>query len=377
MKVVEVVAGLADETAGTSYAVHRLCESIFDQGCHVELHALNPLPTSSAKYSKHGYSATHWMKFVGMSPSMFKGLADAAQHIDIVHNHGLWLMPNIYASLAAKRHNRNLIISPHGMLSPWALGYSRFKKRAMWYAAQKWAINAANCLHATADIEYKELRELGLSAPVAIIPNGVDLPRLSPNLVYRPRRQLLFLARIHEIKGVDILLRAWSRLESLFIDWDLCVTGPDNGGYLEKMKMLAYELRLKRVRFTGPVLGTDKSTLFFSSDLYVLPTHSENFGLTVAEALAHGLPAITTKGAPWQGLVEKGCGWWIDIEEDALVQALKEAMNTDPDKLLGMGKTGKEWIKNEFSWQSVGERMHITYEWLISSGKPPAWVRID
>src|SRR5690606_27143605 len=152
-----------------------------------------------------------------------------------------------------------------------------------------------------------------------------DVPRAQQRKPLQGSRRLLFLARIHKKKGVDVLLNAWRRLEERHPDWELTIAGPDDGGYLDGMKQLAAALQLRRVDFTGPVYGERKSTLLQSSDLYVLPTHSENFGMTVAEALAHGVPAIVTKGAPWQGLEDHQCGWWIDLSEDSLAACLDQA----------------------------------------------------
>ena len=112
------------------------------------------------------------------------------------------------------------------------------------------------------------------------------------------RRQLFFLGRIHPIKGINNLLRAWQVVEHRFPDWDLLIVGPDNAGYMDEMQALAAHLRLERVAFGGPLYGEEKLRAYQAASLFVLPTHSENFGMTVAEALAAGTPAIVTQGAP-------------------------------------------------------------------------------
>ncbi|EFK96553.1 Glycosyl transferase, group 1 [sediment metagenome] len=151
--------------------------------------------------------------------------------------------------------------------------------------------------------------------------------------VPKPRRAdgvktLLFLSRIHPKKGLDILLRAWGRLQGRYQDWRIEVVGPDNEGYLTAMQELAVELRLERVEFRGPLFGTDKLAAYANADAYVLPSWSENFGYTVAEALAAGTPVITTRETPWSVLEREGCGWWIDTGLDSLTVCLDEVLST-------------------------------------------------
>jgi glycosyltransferase involved in cell wall biosynthesis len=374
MRIIHVLARMDREAAGPSYSVPGLCEHLARRDARAELHVLEPVPLSArnSRYEVRGYPG--WTGF-GWSPAMARGLAESAAEADILHNHGLWLPPNLHAARAAEHRACRLVVSPHGMLAPWALRRSRWKKRALWWLAQRRALEAARCLHATADSEFLDIRRAGLRAPVAVIPNGIDIPEFEPEARPDGRRRLLFLARLHPVKGLDLLLRAWQRLEPRFPDWDLAVAGPGEAGYPEAMKRLAAELRLRRVEFTGPVYGADKSRLFGASDLYVLPSHSENFGLTVAEALAHGVPAVVSHNAPWPGLRERGCGWWFELGEDSLAESLAEALGRDPAVLREMGARGRAWMAAEFCWESVAERMLGTYRWLTGGGAAPAWIR--
>ena len=132
---------------------------------------------------------------------------------------------------------------------------------------------------------------------------------------------------------MDVLLRAWQAVAPRFPEWELRVVGPDDGGYLAQMQALAAQLRLERIEFPGPVYGEDKLRAYRQASLFVLPTYSENFGMTVAEALAAGTPAVVTQGAPWAGLVEQGAGWWIEMGLDPLVACLEQALSTSPQRL--------------------------------------------
>jgi glycosyltransferase involved in cell wall biosynthesis len=297
--------------------------------------------------------------------------------VEILHNHGLWMMPNVYPGRARRAGDVRLVISPRGTVSEWAWNHHRGRKWVMWHLlGQGRAMHAADAFHATSEEEYMDLRRLGFRQPVCVLPNGIDVPPL----VSKPageRRTLLYLGRIHKIKGIDLLLQAWAAVAPRFPQWDLVIAGPDDGGHLAQYQALAAELKLKRVSFPGAVYGEQKLALYRSAHLYVLPTHSDNYAMTVAEALAAGTPAIVTRGAPWAGLVEHGAGWWIEIGVDPLVAALQEALALPNERLAEMGCRGREWMARDFSWGAIGRSMAEFYQWLRAGGASPASVRID
>jgi glycosyltransferase involved in cell wall biosynthesis len=272
-------------------------------------------------------------------------------------------MPNVYAGWIAKNPNVRLVVSPRGMLSEWALNYHRWRKRAAWWLlGQRHLLARADAFHATAESEAEEIRALGYRQPVYVIPNGIEIPeRPSPPPVSRSRRRLVFLSRIHPKKGVDLLLQAWQALHPQFRDWDLVIAGPDNDRHLEEMRRLAKELGLQRVSFPGPVYAQAKRDLFLSADLFVLPTRSENFGMVIAEALGHGTPVVTTKGAPWHELVTRRCGWWVDVGAVELAAALREAMVLSVQERRAMGERGRTWMSGFFSWSRQTDALEQCY----------------
>jgi glycosyltransferase involved in cell wall biosynthesis len=235
----------------------------------------------------------------------------------------------------------------------------------------------ASLIHATEAAECDDVAALGIRRPVATIPLGIDIPRQHNGFHAPSRRRLLFLGRIHEKKGLDILLRTWRRLESVFPDWELAIVGPGEDSYYSSMRQLAEGLQLRRASFLGPRYRGDKSRCYWESDLFVLPTHSENFGLAVAEALAHGLPAVVTHGAPWADLETFECGWWIQLGEESLFDTLRSAMSMSTENLKSMGSRGRDWMRREFSWEQVGLRLARTYEWLLCGGEPPPWIKLE
>lgn len=378
MRVIHVVPAITEEASGPSYSVVRLCESLIGTGTDVRLAALDWASMSvSLPYLKI-FPLGLGPRRLGVSPRMRRWLeAEAASgRVDLIHNHSLWMMPNIYPGRVCRHWRCRFVVSPRGTLSAWALGRSVLKKKIFWHVLQAPALRAAACFHATSESEYQDIRRVGFRQPVCILPNGIDLPPLEQ----KPddgRRQLLFLGRIHPVKGVDILLRAWQAVEHRFPDWELCVVGPDNGQYLPAMQALAAQLQLKRAVFRGSLFGEEKLRAYRAASLFVLPTHSENFGMTVAEALAAGTPAIVTKGAPWGGLEKQGAGWWIDIGVDPLVACLEQALATPPTHLTEMGRAGREWMLRDYSWERIGAQFSVAYRWLLEGGEPPPWVRLD
>jgi len=305
--------------------------------------------------------------------------------LDVVHNHGMWMLPNLYARGAANGAGIPLVISPRGMLEEWSLKRSRLGKFFAWHLFEATNLSSAKLFHATSDQEAASLRAFGLRQPIAVVPNGVDVPLSSaiasrrilelkfPELVNKS--WLLFLSRLHEVKGIDELLNSWSELSTRFSGWHLVIAGPDLNGYGESMRRKSEEMGIAaRVTFTGMLDGSDKECALDNAELFVLPTRSENFGIAIAEALAHGTPVVTTKAAPWRCLSENRCGWWIDLKEGELAEVLGEAMRLSVAERREMGERGRRLVEKQFSWDRVGEEMLAAYLWLVERGPRPACV---
>lgn len=374
--IIHTVASIDQEASGPSYSVPRLCESLFALGAEVKLAVLDWLPgTTSPEYVERfplGWGPSR----LGRSPAMARWLREqvAGGGVEILHNHGLWMLPNVYPGRVRRLGNVRLVVSPRGTVSEWALNHHRWRKRIFWHLAQRETMARADVFHATAESEYLDIRRLGFRQPVAVIPNGIDIPPLSPKPAGEPRR-LLYLGRIHKKKGLDMLLRAWRAVQDRFTDWELAIAGPDDDGELPRLKALAAELKVKRVSFLGPVYGSEKLALYQSAHLYVLPTRSDNFAMTVAEALAAGTPAIVTRGAPWAGLEQNRAGWWIEIGVEPLVACLEAALSMPPQLSIQMGVNGRDWMTRVFSWRSTGEQHAHVYKWLRGAGAAPDTIR--
>jgi glycosyltransferase involved in cell wall biosynthesis len=314
------------------------------------------------------------------SPTLSRSICAAVSATDIIHNHGLWLFPNFYAAWHLKRspHSTAKIVhSPRGMLGKAARRISAWKKEPVWWLWQRAALQAAHCLHATAESEYHEIRQAGLRNPVAIIPNGIDIPSLpTAQRGNRENKTILSLGRIHPKKGLDRLVRAWALLEDRFPKWSLRIVGSPEVGHDVELVELGKRLNLKRFTVDAAAYGDAKWQVYQEADLFVLPTLNENFGITVAEALACELPVISTKGAPWEGLEQEKCGWWIDHGVEPLASTLVKAIALDEAARAEMGKRGKEWMGRDFGWPAIGEEMANLYRWLHLGGPVPTSVRL-
>lgn len=379
MRLVHTIPDIGAEAAGPSYSVVRLCQELITLKHDTSLALIgHAVSHSFVEPFSFGFGPER----LGCSPSMRRWLNGvvASDSVDIVHNHSLWMMPNVYPGWATRGTQVPYIVSPRGTLSEWAMRSGSGVKKLFWPLIQKPSIKHAACFHATAYSEYEDIRRLGFNQPVALIPNGIDLPSVPKDFKERmnSKRTLLYLGRLHPVKGIDHLLGAWRELQAEFHNWKLRIVGPEGDGqYFKHLKATAADYELERVVFDGPLYGDSKFDAYRAAELYVLPTHSENFGMTVAEALASGTPAVVSQGAPWQGLERESAGWWPEVGEQPLTAALRKAMALPPEHLRSMGQNGKAWMEEEFAWSGVAKSMLETYQWLLGRGDRPDHVLID
>jgi glycosyltransferase involved in cell wall biosynthesis len=330
-------------------------------------------------------SSAAWPDRLGYS----RGLTAQMQALtppDLVHIHGLWRLHLVQAARSAGRAAVPVIVTVHGMLHPPALRQRGAFKRAARWIFQDEVLRTARCLHATAKEEADEIRSLGFSQPIAIIPWGVDMPaeeradRPSPGGPADGRTDaphvLLFLGRLHPTKGLETLLRAWARVFRRFPSWRLVLAGYDEGHYKAVLTALAGELGLDdSLSFAGPVEGAAREQLLTGASLLVLPSPSENFGFVVPEALARGVPVITTEGAPWSSLHAEACGWWIRVGDAPLAAALEDAFSRPPDELRAMGERGMRFARAHFTWETVTASMLDLYAWARGAAPEPSFIQ--
>jgi len=315
-------------------------------------------------------------------PSFMRDLVDV--DADVVHSHGLWTYASAAAGSIARRRRIPHVLAPCGMLLPGARRRSHLKKAICRRFFQDRVLREATCLHAKSATEATGLRSFGLRNPMARVPNPVHLPagveQLDPTPFRRAhglsdtRRTVLYLGRIHPVKGLLRLAQAWCRLPSTTREWQLVIAGPDEVGHQEEVECILRQAgRSEAVVFAGHVHDEIKWMAFQAADLFVMPSDFENFGTAVGEALAAGLPVITTTGTPWLHLNQVGCGWCVPPTVESLADTLENAMQLSDERRQEMGQKGRQ-LAGAFSPMGVASRMLAVYKWAVEGGDMPPHV---
>lgn len=369
MRIAHVTSQIDRASAGLGVAVAAISVATAEAGNEVRVFGLSSADWVSG--DRAGWTGApavvfdpaSWSGPLGYAPGMFEALINFAP--DVIHLHGLWTYPSIVAYEFHRQSGRPLVLSAHGMLMPIALTYSPVRKRLARWLFQDRVLSAASLFHSTSFEEEASYQALGLSTPIEFIPLAMDLlPR--PEC---PReamsRQVLFLGRLHHVKGIDWLIKAWMCLETDFPDWELYIVGPTDPSYAHEIERFKQIVRGRRVTFTGPQHDQEKLRTMAGAELFILPSRTENFGLTAAEALMMEIPVIATKGTPWSGLVQEDAGWWVEPGADAIERTMREAMSLSRHDLKQKGLNGYQWIKQDFSLSAIGQKWRRAYKSIV------------
>src|ERR1017187_2324570 len=292
---------------------------------------------------------------------------------DCVHLHGIWSPQLARRFLVWGKRGVPCVVSPHGMLDPWALSHNWLKKKIAWHIYQKRTLDRAVLLHGASQRETGHFKIMGLKPATALVPYGVSLPESYAKLPEHPSKRLaLFVGRICPVKGLPMLVEAWAKVRPA--GWKMRIVGPDEAGHRAEMESLVRHAKLESdFEFTGPLKGEALRVAYESAGLFIQPSYTENFGMAIAEAMAHSLPVVTTTGTPWSILPERGCGWWVAPTVDHIVQALSAATALDDETLRGMGTRGRELVASEFSWQQAASKMKQAYQWVLGGEPKPGF----
>jgi glycosyltransferase involved in cell wall biosynthesis len=295
-----------------------------------------------------------------VSPTMMRLLPTYMRWADVVHLTGVYNFPTFPTIFWARSLNKPLIWSPRGALQRWE-GSSRIGLKAVWDFLWYHTANRVELtMHVTSEQERREVSARFPKLRMAMIPNGVDVPADLNRVERNGELRLLFIGRLDPKKGIEVLLKACNLvLVHLALPWRLAIAGWGPPEYVSQLKEQIHALGLSgRVEMLGAVLSEQKKGLFECSDVAVVPSYTENFAIVVAEALAHGVSVIASKGTPWSRLEDMRCGLWVDNDPESLADAIR-SISTMP--LQDMGRRGREWMQNEFSWRSVTNQMLALY----------------
>lgn len=385
MRVMHIVEGISPRAGGPTRSVKGLTTALARQGVDVFLFAHSPLhdwPDSAPVHFQKGIAARGAKAAYELEQSILSFKPD------IVHLHGLWM--NHRDVQVALRLKIPIVLSPRGMLDPWALSVKKWKKRLAMVLYQRRDLKRVSAFHATAELEASNIRAQGFNQPIIVSPNGVDAPfddidacRKS-SVVSSGSRTAIFMGRLHPGKGLITLAEAWARVRPK--DWIMRIVGPDSCGHKTEVLARLDELGISysdvKARTSGEYLksGEQRTSWEFvdivddktkwveyaAADLLVHPSVSENFGMTIAEGLAAGIPVVCTKGAPWQDLEKFHCGWWVDADAKSLAMALGDATIITAEERHEMGVRGRKLVEEKYVWDMVVKDVVKGYERMIA-----------
>lgn len=372
MNVAQIIPSLETRHGGPSQSVRALANHLVDSATNV---ALLATVEDAADVAAHADIANTRLfprvtpRWLSRSPALREHLQTTAY--DCIHHHSLWLLTLRYAHEAARTRRVPLVISPRGMMSPWAYQHHGWRKQLARRLIHPGAFEAASAWHATSEAEADDIRRLGFRQPICVSPNGVTLPddhtqanaraywhEMCPAARHRP--VALFYSRLHRKKRVRELIDLW--LSTSRGDWLLLVVGVP-----EEYMVDALQAELTTRGATDKIAvhsGVNCPPPYAIASLFVLPSHSENFGLVIAEALAAGVPALVTDTTPWQGLDAQGGGWCVPWANYGA--ALSRALALPPATLSVMGTAGRAWVERHYTWPQAAALLREFYRTLRS-----------
>ena len=373
MRIVQIIASLEERYGGPSKSVYELSRALAAADHEVELLTTDPSPDTLRREGALTIRTFHrqWPDSLCRSSHLRRYLR--LEGADVIHHHALWLRTLHYAHRAAVLGRVPLVVSPRGMMSRWAWHHHGMRKRLAQFLVHPGAFGHVRGWHATSEAEAAEIRARGFTQPVCIAPNGVAAPdpadlaaaarrwhALCPETDERP--VALFYSRFHRKKRLLELIDTWAERGPR--DWLLLIVGiPEE--YTVTM-LEDYVLRTAGNRRIRVFSGGGVPAPYAVASLFLLPSHSENFGLAIAEALAHGVPALVTDSTPWLALNGAG-GWCVPWSDYGA--ALDAAVAEGPERLRARGARARDWVLREYSWERPARELAEFYR-RIQAGPP-------
>lgn len=398
LRVLHVVSSLDAKDGGTTAVVHGLAIAQARSGLTVTALAtfrkdFDPTTVDSLR------EAGIYVSLVGPArgalvrhPELQATVRSMVAECDIVHIHALWEEIQHQAAVVARQLDVPYIVTPHGMLDPWSLSRSRWKKRLYMLWRLRRDLNCATALHFTSRIEKERVLPLKISSPGIVLPNGINLEEyqdLPDRGEFRARYKLsddvplvLFLGRLHPKKGCDLLIEGFSRAFYEQVDPEktrplLVFVGPDDGGYQTQLESLAHEFGISNsVLFAGPLYGKDKLAAFVDADLFGLISHQENFGIAVIEALATGCPVLVSDQVNIHELIEnEQVGWVVPTDCESVAQALSKwfFLRNNIDDMRRRARV----VATGFDWDGIAKSWIEQYQNMVTSKAPSSGSRLD
>jgi poly(glycerol-phosphate) alpha-glucosyltransferase len=389
MKVGHLVASASRIASGYFHSVRNLAIYTQKLGVEVTAFALRDefteadLPAWGAVPVRiHSVLGLHSF---GFAPGLVRSIQNAG--LDLLHVHDLWAYPSM-ASLRLHRSGKlAYVVSPHGMLDPWAVRNSAWKKKIASFFYGTAHLRSASCLRALCESEAAAMRALGLRNAICLIPNGQELPadavreQACNGLGFaRGRKVLLFLGRLHPKKGLPNLLRAWANCQKGEPDaanWALVVAGGDQNGHARVLSRMALELGIQdSVSLTGPLFSQEKAQAFQRAEAFVVPSLSEGLPNAILEAWAWRLPVLMTPQCNLPEGFAEGAAIRVEPSVESLTEGLRALFRMSDSDREEIGARGRCLVERRFSWPVLAEQMVGVYRWVLAGGPKPDCVRL-
>ena len=314
--------------------------------------------TAISQNAKYLYKNDINFKLIYKQTDLFKynlNLKEIISNFDIIHVYGIWTPFSIRVCNQAFKLNKKVIISTLGALEPWSLNQKKWKKKIAWNLYQRKILNNATAIHATSVDEKKHLLELGIKSKIEVLLHGIEIQDLEDKKINKSKnKKLLYFSRIHEKKGILELINSWKIINN--DEWTLDIYGPvTDQKYLSLIKQNIEKLSLSnKVKIFDPIFEKAlKKKIYTSSDCFILPSKSENFGISIGEALSFGLPVITTTSTPWKEITDYNAGFLFDFSQENLTKYLKKLIGLSNEQLKKMGQNAVKLISDNYDFNKI------------------------
>ena len=302
------------------------------------------------------------------------------ENSDILHMEALWRYPQLLMTAWKKHKKAPIVCSPHGMLDPYIINNQGWLKRLISKLFFQKSLEAVDCYHALCQKEYEDIRAYGLKQPVAIIPNGINMP--DPNLKFEKtdnKKHLLYLGRLHKKKGVDLLIKAVADIKdenaALLDNWQIDLVGWDHENCKIELERIVSENHLEEmVVFHGGLFGKDKQRMYATADGYILPSHGEGLPMTVLEAWSWKLPVIMTPECHLPEGYDAEAAIRINDNVVSVKNGLMKFFGMDDEERKAIGQRGYDLVSEKFTWDASAKKMIEVYEWLLGKSEKTDFV---
>lgn len=386
-----LVGSISRNAGGLFWSVRSLCEILIKRGSGIHVFGGHD---AYSENDRHRWGdvplsvlAIAWPRAFGYQRGLTRELLSFQP--DLLHVQGLWMYPS-FAAMRWSGGRRPYLVSPRGMLDPWALRNSGWKKRIAGLLYEDAHLRGAACIHALCDAERETIRAYGLTNPIAVIPNGVHLPddeAVLPRVEWDANlpegaKALLFLSRLHPKKGLVGLLDAWAQARQRGVagarDWHLVIAGWEQGGHQAELERQARELAIEgSVHFVGPQFEAAKAASLRRADAFVLPSFSEGLPMAILEAWSYSLPVMMTPQCNLPEGFAAGAAIRVDPVGESLIDGLATLFGMPDEERHAQGTRGRRLVERQFTWATIGTAMSDVYGWLLGHGPKPDCVRLD